>query len=91
MLAWLGLRPGWPDILVLHPAPRSVEGCRQVIVVGLELKTEVGRQSPVQRAVAAEFAAAGASYALCRSIDDVHAALVAAGIPMRATPLGAAS
>jgi hypothetical protein len=25
MLARLGLRPGWPDILVMRPAPTTVE------------------------------------------------------------------
>jgi hypothetical protein len=77
MLARLGLRPGWPDILVLHPAEE-----RRVIVVGLELKTEIGRQSMAQRAVQEEFAAAGASYALCRSIIDVEQVLEAAGVPI---------
>jgi len=83
-LARLGLRPGWPDILVMHPAPTDVDGCRLVIVVGLELKTEVGRQSVAQRGVEADFAAAGASYVLCRSIDDVQAALARAGVPVAA-------
>lgn len=82
MLARLGLRPGLPDILVWHPAPTAVDGCRAVIFVGLELKTEVGRQSVVQRGVEADFDAAGATYVLCRSIDDVQAALAAAGVPM---------
>ncbi len=49
--------------------------------LGLELKVEAGRQSLVQKQVEADFAAAGQPDALCRSIDDVHAALVAAGIP----------
>ncbi|WP_395707957.1 hypothetical protein [Reyranella sp.] len=84
-LARLGLRPGWPDILVLHPAPTAIDGCRRVILVGLELKTEIGRQSQVQRGVEADFTSAGATYALCRSIDDVADALARAGVPMHAT------
>jgi hypothetical protein len=84
MLARLGLRPGFPDILVLHPAPTDIEGRSRCILVGLELKTEAGRQSVVQRAVEAEFQAAGATYSLCRSIDDVQAALDAAGVPLHA-------
>lgn len=79
MLARLGLRAGWPDILVLHPAPAAT------LLLGLELKTACGRQSPVQRTVAAELEAAGAAYALCRSIDDVRAALARAGVPLFAT------
>lgn len=84
-LARLGLRPGWPDILVLHPSPTEIEGCRRVILIGLELKTEIGWQSIVQRGVEADFAAAGATYALCRSIDHVADALVRAGVPLHAT------
>lgn len=84
MLARLGLRPGWPDVLVLHPAPTEIEGCRRCIMIGLELKTPIGRQSQVQRGVEADFAAAGASYALCRSIDDVAEALARAGVPLYA-------
>lgn len=82
MLARLGLRPGIPDILVMHPAPAAIEGVRSVILVGLELKTEAGRQSVVQRSVEADFGDAGARYALCRSIEDVQTALSAAGVPM---------
>lgn len=82
MLARLGLRPGIPDILVWHPAPSAAEGARSVIMVGLELKTDIGRQSVVQRTVEEDFGAAGARYALCRSVDDVQAALVAAGVPI---------
>jgi hypothetical protein len=77
MLARLGLRPGWPDLQVLHP--RAGGG---VILVGLELKTDRGRQSAVQRAVEADFSAAGAVYALCRSLDDVEGALTGAGVPV---------
>jgi hypothetical protein len=90
MLARLGLRPGWPDILVLHPSPTTLDR-RHVIVVGLELKTEVGRQSAAQREVEADFIAAGAAFALCRSINDVHAALSAAGIPLYAAPVAVSS
>ena len=88
LLARLGLRPGWPDILVLHPAPAAVDGGRRAIVLGLELKTETGRQSPAQRCVAADFDAAGAAYLLCRSLDDVQAALLRAGVPVAASLSG---
>jgi hypothetical protein len=87
MLARLGLRPGWPDILVMHPAAPTVEGCRHVTVIGLELKTEIGRQSVAQRGVEADFSAAGAAYVLCRSVDDVQAALLRAGVPIAARPI----
>lgn len=45
----------------MHLAPTTVDGCRSVILVGLELKTEVGRQSQAQRAVEADFAVAARS------------------------------
>jgi hypothetical protein len=85
MLARLGLRPGWPDILVLHPAATNVDGCRSVILVGLELKAAIGRQSGVQRGVETDFAAAGATYGLCRSIDDLLAILQRAGVSLFAS------
>jgi hypothetical protein len=91
MLARLGLRPGWPDLLVMHPTPLTNQGNRHAIVLGIELKTEVGRQSLVQRAIEAEFAAAGAGYAVCRTIDGVYAALIGAGIPVFAVPMAVAS
>ena len=60
-------------------------------MVGLELKTPVGRQSQEPRAIEADFAAAGASYAVSRTIDDVHGALRAAGVPVHAMPMAASS
>jgi len=77
MLARLGLKPGWPDLLVLHPAP-----CGATIVLGLELKAEGGRQSNAQAKVADEFGRADARYAICRSLADVGGELMAAGIPV---------
>ncbi|MGE0660439.1 MAG: hypothetical protein AB7O63_13150 [Reyranellaceae bacterium] len=85
MLQRLGLRPGLPDVIVLHPTATCIEGCRRTIVVGLELKTEAGRQSQAQRSVESDFTAAGAAYALCRSLDDVADALARAGVPTHAT------
>jgi len=83
LLARLGLKPGWPDILVLHPIDDS-----GTLVLGLELKTAIGKQSLVQHGIEAAFAACEANYAVCRSIDDVARALVKAGIPMRAHMAG---
>lgn len=89
MLARLGLKPGWPDILVLHPAPATVDGCRSAIILGIELKTGTGLQSTAQRTVEGEFGAAGAGYVLCRSLTDVATALTAAGVPIFASVQGA--
>lgn len=79
MLARLGLRRGFPDILVLHPDYGGT-----TLVLGLELKTAIGKQSAAQREIEQAFAACEANYALCRSIDDVAQALRDAGIPMHA-------
>jgi hypothetical protein len=79
MLARLGLRPGWPDLQVMHPSPMGGS-----MVIGLELKTPVGRQSLVQKQVEADFTAAGGFYCICRSIDEVERVLIATGIPLHA-------
>ena len=81
MLARLGLRPGFPDILVMHPGE---DYSNRSIVLGMELKTSVGRQSSAQLEVERDFAACEAFYFVCRSIDDVALALRDAGIPMHA-------
>jgi hypothetical protein len=81
MLARLGLRPGWPDIIVMHPRAAGL-WTFGTHIVGLELKTEIGRQSVAQRAVQDEFEHSGAVYAICRSIDQVQATLEAVGIPV---------
>lgn len=89
MLARLGLRAGWPDILVLHPLSLTIGNSslypRACVVVGIELKTADGRQSQAQREVAAEFDLARATYAVCRSIEDVENELRRAGVPARAS------
>ncbi len=84
MLARLGLRPGWPDIIVLHPAPASAPAFPYSIVLGIELKAEDGRLSKVQRSVREELWAAGAGHYLCRSLEDVERALRSGRIPVHA-------
>ncbi len=72
-----GVQKGWPDILILNP------GDHYTFVLGLELKSAKGRQSPEQRAMAVSFRAVGGHYAVCLSIDEVVAELRAIGIPLR--------
>lgn len=69
-----GIKPGWPDVLVLH-------GGR---LFGLELKTARGRLSDAQKAARADIEAAGGVYAVCRSVADVEEAL-RPHMPLRAT------
>jgi hypothetical protein len=80
-----GMAAGWPDLLVLHPAPVGMIGGIAAIVVGLELKAGKGRASPAQVAMAAQFEAANAAYEFCWSLEDIQHALRTNGIPLHAT------
>lgn len=77
----MGLSPGWPDIIVIHPHPRAQDGC---IVVGLELKSPKGKPSPAQDEMAWGFLRAGAHYPFCRSLEEVEKFLRQFGIPLHA-------
>ena len=68
----MGLMPGIPDILIVGPSR----------LVGLELKTAVGRQSVEQKAVAQRFERCGFPYLLARNLDEVEVLLMAAGVPL---------
>lgn len=70
-----GLRAGMPDLLVFAPSGK---------LVGLELKTPIGRLSAEQVATHVAFRACGFSAFVCRSLEDVQAALDLARIPHRA-------
>ena len=54
-------KPGVPDIIVVY------EGR----FIGLEVKTETGRQSEVQKEAEEQITDAGGEYYIVRSIDDV--------------------
>ncbi len=69
-----GLQPGWPDILIIHPAKYWT------VVLGLELKVKAA-QSAEQKGIAAGFWLCNAQYAVCRSFEDVFVALNMASIP----------
>lgn len=75
-----GLRPGVPDLLVLDAGH----------LLGLELKAGKGRLSPAQSSCHAALKAAGAEIAVCRSLDEVVAALDRCGVTLHARPLGLA-
>lgn len=71
----MGARRGWPDyVAAVSPTGR---------LLALELKAESGRQSPEQRAVQAALEAAGARYAIIRSLDDLRAVLAELGVSTR--------
>ena len=73
-LKGMGLRAGVPDWLIVHDG-------RALLV---ELKTKTGRVSEVQASAHHDLVMAGAQVAICRSVDDVEAALRAWGVPLRA-------
>ncbi len=73
VLKAMGVRAGVPDLFVLH------EGH----LIGLELKAARGRLSPSQNTMLGALVCAGAVVAVCRSVDDVAAALANAGVPLK--------
>lgn len=81
LLKAAGLKPGVPDILVIHPRPTD-GGC---IVLGIELKAEHGRRSIDQTATHAVLREAGVHTVVCHTVEQVAAALDACGVPLRAT------
>lgn len=86
----MGLRAGWPDILVVHPTTCSA-GVKHPIVVGLELKAKKGSLSQNQRDVRDEFDHAGCPFLVCKSVDDVERLLRTFGVPLKGTVLGGRS
>jgi len=77
LLKAMGLKPGWPDILIIH----RFDDLAETLVLGIELKAGEGRQTPEQREVMESLRATGAVYEVCRSIDEVDWALMDHGIP----------
>ena len=61
-----GIPDGWPDLTVLLPGGRFV---------GVEVKSERGRQSKMQKLMESLFAELGHEYVLARNVDDVIAAV----------------
>ena len=90
MLKKMGLKPGVADLVVYHPGiARFSPGLgRFTQVIFIELKAAKGKMSPEQKDFAAACEAFGATYLLCRSVDDVEIMLGACGIPLHARNLG---
>lgn len=70
-----GLKPGVPDILIIAPL------CRPI---WLELKSATGRLTEIQKATISALERAQAFVAVCRTLDDVQAALETAGLELLA-------
>lgn len=71
--AMRGVRPGLPDLMILH------DGGRAVFV---ELKSRRGQASPRQREIAQDLAASGARWFLARTARAALAALHMAGVDL---------
>lgn len=72
-LKWTGLLPGAADLLVLWNGR----------AIYLEVKVLKGVQQASQKTFEDRVAAAGAHYAVVRSIDDVAEFITLCGVPMR--------
>ena len=68
----MGVMPGWPDILIMSPGP-MVEG---TLLIGIELKAAKGRASDAQIDMQARFRNNGATYEICRSLNEVVTVLL---------------
>ncbi len=75
----LGARKGWPDLMLFN---RETRGIRWI-----ELKAPKGRLTPEQTEIAAEL---GDHLAVCRTLEEVEAALIRWRVAVRA-PLAKAN
>jgi hypothetical protein len=78
-----GLKRGLPDILIWAIRGNKKYDYKDPVCIGLELKVGKNTASPVQRELFDALHEVGVDVYLCRSIDDVIAALDDAGIPRR--------
>lgn len=90
ILKAMGLKAGWPDLLVLHVEENETSGISRAlpIVCAIELKAAKGTQSAEQKSVMAAFHAIGAGYAVARRVEDVEIILRQNDIPVHATIIG---
>ena len=84
-LARYGLKPGWPDFQIIHGKAYGIElkSARGRLSKGRWVATRRGRVRYVdgQADVVAQLEQAGMEVAICRSVDDVLAALAEWQIP----------
>lgn len=77
----LGLKRGWPDILICY------EPCRSL---WLEVKTATGHLSPAQRSMHLRLQAMGHPVVVVRRVEDVIKALMEYSVPFRRVRLAEA-
>lgn len=92
-LTRMGLKVGWPDFIVIHGRAFGIElkSVKGRLSRGRYVETKRGRVRYVegQVDVVAQLEAAGMEIAICRSIEDVLAALQAWQIPTRGVRVAA--
>jgi hypothetical protein len=66
----MGTRPGWPDIEIFVPGDQTLSGASLSIFI--EVKGRKGKATINQVHIADKLELAGAYWALCRSVDQVH-------------------
>lgn len=69
----LGLKAGLPDLEIVYDGTP----------IFIEIKTEIGRLSAVQRQMHAKLSDCGADVFVCRSLDHVQAVLLEVGVRLR--------
>lgn len=77
-LAAMGTKAGWPDYIIVHNGN----------AIFIELKTDRGSLSAVQKQVHEKLRLCGATVLVARSIEGIECALLEMGIPLRATTSG---
>ncbi len=73
-----GVKAGWPDIVILWPDGNRTK------MLGIELKSPTGLQSPVQKDVETAWAACHVPVVVCRSLQEVETALTIWRVPCQA-------
>jgi hypothetical protein len=90
LLQKMGLKTGWPDILVIHGGVYGIElKAGKGVLKPTRIVTARGRSRLVegQREVFQRLMAAGMQIEVCRSADDVLVALKRWGVPIRVNNL----
>lgn len=79
----MGLRGGFPDIMLIHP--------QSGVFCGIELKSPTGTLSADQKAIHAIIRASGGNVETARSVDEVIGILRAWSFPLRTQDIGRAA
>jgi hypothetical protein len=79
-----GVRPGLPDILIMHPSGWNTSIRPMADVIGIELKASKGRMSDAQLVVQAAWRKCGCEYEECKSLGELVSLLNRYRIPLHA-------